>query len=138
MGVEDLSALSSEYLFVDPETTVTQKKIVPFTVLQDVETRRRKILKRTELPFWRILGYFEGTCLKAMTVDLLLWLSLTLYVGLRVLLRADNGFSMALDLGDTDITVLGGEWLAMVVPIMQSSLAHYKLQHSSPSSWFCS
>lgn len=109
MGVEDLNrrALSSDYLFVDPETYVQNKQKIPFAELQELEFRRRKILRRTELPFWRILGYFEGTCLKAMAVDWLLWVSLIAYVGLRFCLRSDaiwlgnNGF------GDTDVSVLG-------------------------------
>lgn len=109
MGVEDLNrrALSSDYLFVDPETYVQNKQKIPFSELQEIEFRRRKILRRTELPFWRILGYFEGTCLKAMAVDWLLWVSILSYVGLRVCLRSDaiwlgnNGF------GDTDVSVLG-------------------------------
>lgn len=56
MGVEDCHTLSSEYLFVDPEVIINQKQYVPFAELTDIEARRRKILKRTELPFWRILG----------------------------------------------------------------------------------
>ena len=110
MGVEDLNSVSCGYLFVDPEAIVNKKQYVPYHVLKDVESRRRKVLKRTELPFWRIICYFEGTCLKAMSVDWLLWVTIAVYVGLRIALRQNNLFMVALDLGNTDISVIGGEW----------------------------
>jgi predicted membrane chloride channel (bestrophin family) len=110
MGVEELNSIGfdSDYLCLDPETIVNKKQIVPFATLKNVEDRRRKILKRTELPFWRILGYFEGTCLKAMSVDWLLWVTLAVYIALRVILRNDAWMPGAIDLGGTDITVIGG------------------------------
>lgn len=109
MGVEDLqSALSSDCLYVDPETIINQKCEVPFEELKKVEKRRRQILKRTELPFWRILCYFEGTCLKAMLVDWLLWVTFIVYVGLRIILRNENILPGAVDFGNTDIRVIGG------------------------------
>ena len=110
MGVEALNSIvvNSDYICLDPETIVNQKTIVPYEVLKDVEDRRRKILKRTELPFWRLLGYFEGTCLKAMSVDWLFWVTLSVYIALRIILRNDAWMPGAVDLGATDVSVLGG------------------------------
>ena len=34
--------------------------------LQRIETTRREILERVELPFGRILLYWNGTCLRAL------------------------------------------------------------------------
>jgi hypothetical protein len=52
--------------------------------------------------------YFVGTCLKAMSVDWLLWVTMAVYVSLRFALRKENDFKY-LDLGDTDISVIGGK-----------------------------
>ena len=52
--------------------------------LETIEERRRAILKRVDMPFWRILGFWDGTCLKVMVRDGLLWMALLLYVAVRV------------------------------------------------------
>lgn len=116
MGIESINSftlMTSDYVFEDPEVVVQKQQYTPWKELQDIERRRRKILKRSELPFWRILGYFEGTCLKAMVVDWLLWVTLGVYVSLRVVLRLGLGGEalhlVDLGLGDTtDISVIGG------------------------------
>ncbi|CAB9524240.1 expressed unknown protein [Seminavis robusta] len=142
MGIEDLNTrtLSTEYLFEDPEKFVSQKQYIKFETLQDVETRRRKILKRSELPFWRILGYFEGTCLRAMIVDWLLWVTLAVFLSLRVVLRLQGGkneayrysFGSMMDLGDTDISVIGG-FLSffLVLFVNQSNSRFYEMYKTS-------
>ena len=52
--------------------------------LNKIEQRRRAILKRVESPFWRILGYWDGTCLKVLIADGLLWISLAVYIAVRL------------------------------------------------------
>jgi Bestrophin, RFP-TM, chloride channel len=142
MGIDDLNTrtMSTEYLFEDPEKVVTQKQYVPFQELQDVETLRRKILKRTELPFWRILGYFEGTCLRAMMVDWLLWVTIAVFVILRIILRFQGSNeayryiygNMMMDLGDTDVSVIGG-FLSffLVLFVNQSNLRFHEMYKTS-------
>jgi len=95
-------------IFVDPEQKVLEKQYIPFKELQEIEVRRRAILKRSELPFWRILGYYEGTCLRSIAVDWLLWLTVGVYVALRVILRNDNILPNVHDFGNTDLTIIGG------------------------------
>lgn len=52
--------------------------------LQEIEVRRRAILRRVDMPFWRILFFWDGTCLKVMVRDGLLWMTVFLYVAVRV------------------------------------------------------
>ena len=52
--------------------------------LRAIEARRRAILKRVEMPFWRILGYWDGTCLKVLVTDALMWISISLYIAVRI------------------------------------------------------
>ncbi|CAB9509024.1 expressed unknown protein [Seminavis robusta] len=82
---------------------------VPWKELERVETERREILKRVELPFWRILCYWSGTCLKALAMDWLIWVPITIFVALRIHARvSDTAPALAERLGDTDVDVLGG------------------------------
>lgn len=49
-----------------------------------METERREILLRVELPPWRILLSWSGTSLRVLSTDKLTWLSLAIYVGIRI------------------------------------------------------
>jgi hypothetical protein len=40
-----------------------------FKELKAIEKQRREILLRAELPFWRILLFWSGTCLKEIATD---------------------------------------------------------------------
>eukprot|EP00984_Skeletonema_dohrnii_P025349 scaffold14467_cov112-Skeletonema_dohrnii-CCMP3373.AAC.1 len=40
-----------------------------FKELQSIERKRREILLRAELPFWRIIMFWSGTCLKEIASD---------------------------------------------------------------------
>jgi hypothetical protein len=55
--------------------------------LQSIEKRRRAILLRSELPFYKMLTYWDGTCLKILALDPLMWLTMILYVIIRVMSR---------------------------------------------------
>lgn len=64
-----------------------------------------------ELPFWRILLYWTGTCLKALALDWLIWVTIAVYVCIRIQARlqwADEAPEVAELLSKTDISVLGG------------------------------
>ena len=100
--------VGGDSIFIDPEQKVLEQQYVPFTKLEQIECRRRAILKRSELPFWRILGYFEGTCLRSICVDWLLWLTVGVYSTLRVVLRNDDLLPDVHDFGNTDLTIIGG------------------------------
>ncbi|KAL3907072.1 MAG: hypothetical protein SGARI_003715, partial [Bacillariaceae sp.] len=61
------------------------------------------------LPFWRILTFWHGTCLKALAHDWLIWLPITIYVAIRI--QAHFGAAMpelAILMSETDTNILGG------------------------------
>mmetsp|Transcript_14557 Transcript_14557/g.22215 ORF Transcript_14557/g.22215 Transcript_14557/m.22215 type:complete len:379 (-) Transcript_14557:223-1359(-) len=73
--------------------------------LQELEEKRREILGRAELPFWRILLSWNGTCLRALFLDWLIWLPIGIYVTVRILARK---FELVDILADSNIDILGG------------------------------
>jgi hypothetical protein len=100
------------------------KRILPWSELKSIEARRRDILKRSELPFYKILFFWDGTCLKALGSAPLLWITLAIYIFCRVQIRmGDNVPGFMRDLGDTDIDVIGG-FLSffLVIYVNQSNL----------------
>mmetsp|Transcript_25302 Transcript_25302/g.47147 ORF Transcript_25302/g.47147 Transcript_25302/m.47147 type:complete len:520 (-) Transcript_25302:115-1674(-) len=75
--------------------------------LQRLEKKRRAILKRTEEPFWKTLLYWDGTVLSHLKMDSVLWLTMGLYVLMRVAAREGlPDFVSSLDTGR--ITIVGG------------------------------
>ncbi|KAL7540616.1 hypothetical protein ACHAXR_010254 [Thalassiosira sp. AJA248-18] len=80
-----------------------------FNGLKSIERHRREILLRAELPFWRILLFWSGTCLKDISTDLLVWLTMAIYVGIRICANSlDYVPDSVLLLEKTNIGVLGG------------------------------
>lgn len=76
--------------------------------LKYIEGRRRAILERVELPFWKILGYWDGTCLKVLVKDALFWVTLVCYVVVRVQALSGRLPEYLTDLEDTNIDIIGG------------------------------
>lgn len=79
--------------------------------LQDIEDLRRKILQRVELPFWRILGFWSGTSLRALALDWMIWIPFATFIAIRLQARVANandppGISERID--DTNLDILGG------------------------------
>jgi predicted membrane chloride channel (bestrophin family) len=77
--------------------------------LQAIEARRRQILRRSELPYWKILMYIEGTCLRAISNDWLLWFTISTFV----VIRSHAWYSgvlpdFAREVGRLSIDVIGG------------------------------
>jgi len=91
-------------------STPQTKQNYTWQELTQIERQRRAILRRTELPFWKILSFWSGTCLKALTSDILLWLTVIIYSIIRVQAHFGDvlpGFVR--DVGNsTDIDVIGG------------------------------
>eukprot|EP00549_Striatella_unipunctata_P015902 CAMPEP_0118681696 /NCGR_PEP_ID=MMETSP0800-20121206/5081_1 /TAXON_ID=210618 ORGANISM="Striatella unipunctata, Strain CCMP2910" /NCGR_SAMPLE_ID=MMETSP0800 /ASSEMBLY_ACC=CAM_ASM_000638 /LENGTH=375 /DNA_ID=CAMNT_0006578019 /DNA_START=44 /DNA_END=1171 /DNA_ORIENTATION=+ len=75
--------------------------------LKSIERRRRAVLRRSSLPFWRILTFWDGTCLRILVHDVLFWISIAIFVGIRC--QARWGIPDAVsDLDSNDIGVIGG------------------------------
>jgi predicted membrane chloride channel (bestrophin family) len=87
----------------------TPKKNYSYKDLCDIELRRREILRRSELPYWKILRYYDGTCLRALSGDWLLWCTMTLFVSIRVHAYSFGVLpEFAKTLGQLDIGIIGG------------------------------
>ena len=74
--------------------------------LATIERRRRAVLLRNELPFWKILTFWDGTCLKLMALDPLFWVTVVVYAVVRAASRTGLPDSVQ-DLGSGNIGVLG-------------------------------
>lgn len=59
----------------------------PFEVIQKHEKTRRDLLKKVELPVWRILASFAGTSLKGLVLDPVIWLTMGIYISIRIIAR---------------------------------------------------
>jgi hypothetical protein len=76
--------------------------------LNTIETQRRTILRQGELPFWKILSFYHGTCLEAMASDWLIRVSVLIFL----IIRAQAWFTdyipdFVQQLGKTDIGIIG-------------------------------
>jgi len=80
-----------------------------FMGLKHIEKKRRILLLRAELPFWRILLFWSGTCLKDISTDSLVWFTMSIYVFIRVVAYNLNYVPDSVTLlENTNIGVLGG------------------------------
>lgn len=78
--------------------------------IKDIEDRRLRILKRVELPVWKLLFHTQGTCLKGLALDPLIYITMGIYIGLRVMARlSEEDAPLAVNLlNKSDINILGG------------------------------
>jgi len=80
-----------------------------FEELQSIEKGRREILLRAELPFWRILLFWSGTCLKEISTDILVWFTLAVYTAIRIYANSVDYVPSSVSLlEDSNIDILGG------------------------------
>lgn len=108
----------------EEEEVFQPKRILPWNELKRIEKKRRDILTRSEMPFYKILSFWDGTCLKALGSAPLLWITLSIYIFCRIQIRlGDNVPGFMRDLGDTDLDVIGG-FLSffLVIYVNQSNL----------------
>ena len=84
-------------------------KMTTYEEISEIEQERREILKKVEWPFLKILTTFSGTCLRALAIDYLVWVTLFVFLGIRLQARSgDNVPAMADQLANTDIDIIGG------------------------------
>ena len=93
-------------------TTTTTEGFLTFQELQDIEWKRRDILQRVELPLYKILTYWTGTCLRALALDWLVWLTIFIFGSIRYVAHVspnDEIPAVFEHLGDdTNVDILGG------------------------------
>ena len=100
--------------------------------LLKIENRRRAILKRGELPFWKILSYWDGTCLRAMSRDVLIWITIGIYIGMRIHIRYLQDFPRIVkELGNTDIGIVGGFLSFFLVLFVNQSNTRFQEMYKS-------
>lgn len=75
--------------------------------LRAIEGRRRAILKRSQLPFYRILTFWDGTVLRTLVTDFLFWFTMAIYVAVRIQARVGLPDFVS-DIKTSDIGVIGG------------------------------
>ena len=72
--------------------------------LQRIERKRRNLLKRVEEPFWKTLLHWDGTVLSHLKSDSVLWLTIAIYVAIRIGARKGlPSYVSTLDSGRLDI-----------------------------------
>jgi len=92
--------------------------------LQRIEKTRRSILLWGEEPFWKILTHYNGTVLRFLLRDMLLYITMAVYIAVRLLARFTGGVPTFLDeLGQGQITVVGG--FVRYVRLFSSFLLYY-------------
>mmetsp|Transcript_16426 Transcript_16426/g.45808 ORF Transcript_16426/g.45808 Transcript_16426/m.45808 type:complete len:601 (-) Transcript_16426:186-1988(-) len=62
----------------------SKNKDMRWEELQSIEKRRRKLLTLVEEPFWKILMHWDGTVLSHLKSDSLLWITIGIYVVIRI------------------------------------------------------
>ena len=58
--------------------------------LQELDKRRRDILKRVEDPVLKTLLRYDGTVLQILGTDPLFWITMFIYIGIRCLAHYDE------------------------------------------------
>jgi len=79
--------------------------------LQSIEARRRSLLERVELPVYRIMASWDGTCLQELGADLLVWMPIIVFfiVRLQAYFGIENPASFIESMLDSsNIDILGG------------------------------
>eukprot|EP00977_Amphora_coffeiformis_P007409 scaffold1600_cov179-Amphora_coffeaeformis.AAC.24 len=92
-----------------------------------IERTRRDILRRSEMPYGRILFAFEGTCLRGLSRDWLLWLTMSIFL----IVRAEDWFlgalpSFAKQVSRLNIDVIGGFLSFFLVLFVNQSNARFQ------------
>jgi predicted membrane chloride channel (bestrophin family) len=132
------SVVSKKMSVTNPIVTATTRaaRTLPFVPktaheytweeLCKIEKERRSILPRGEDGFWEILGRWDGTCVKFLAFDPLLWFTMALYVGIRMQARFGNVPTYVADLvGSTNIALLGGFLSFFLVLFVNKNHARY-------------
>jgi hypothetical protein len=74
--------------------------------VQELEKRRRAILKKTDSSFFRMLLFWDGTVLQALITEPMLWITMLIYVLVRVGARVGLPTFVS-EVGGTDTTTIG-------------------------------
>ena len=78
--------------FILDQTALTDRFVRSkhYKKLQKVELRRRRLLRKTEDPAWKVVFNWHGTIYPIVFSDALIWISLGLFLILRITARRDD------------------------------------------------
>ena len=93
--------------------------------LEAIETRRRAILLRGEHNLWKTLCCVDGTVIRFLMEDSLFWITVILYVTIRLLARYSQIPAFVAGLGDGNLTTIGGFITFFLALYVNNSHARY-------------
>jgi predicted membrane chloride channel (bestrophin family) len=93
---------------VPPKTFWTQQEELTWEQLEEIEKRRRAVLLRGEYGVWKALRCFDGTVMMFLSRDSLFWLTLVLFLMVRLQARLSSLPNFVSGLGDSNVTTIGG------------------------------
>ena len=75
--------------FILDQTALTDRFVRSkhYKNLQKIEVRRRRLLRKTEDPAWKVVFNWHGTIYPIVFSDALIWISLGLFLSLRITAR---------------------------------------------------
>jgi len=77
-------------------------------MLNEIEIRRRLLLEKVELPCWRILASWDGTCIRALVKNWLIWIPILIFVIIRIQDYRGVEQPNFVDFDDSSVNILGG------------------------------
>mmetsp|Transcript_54611 Transcript_54611/g.132638 ORF Transcript_54611/g.132638 Transcript_54611/m.132638 type:complete len:531 (-) Transcript_54611:76-1668(-) len=96
-----------------------------FEELSKIEKKRREILPWVEEPFWRILCHWNGTVWRDMVRSSLFWITIALYITVRMQARFGGVPSYVQSLDSGGVGVLGGFLSFFLVLYVNQNLRRY-------------
>jgi predicted membrane chloride channel (bestrophin family) len=99
--------------------------------LEAIEKRRRAILLRGEYNVWKTLCSVDGTVLKFLLEDSLFWITVLLYITVRLLARYSQIPEFVAGLGDGNLTTIGGFITFFLALYVNNSHARYFDQYDA-------
>jgi hypothetical protein len=125
--------IGSVAAIIIPKKQQTKHKIdMRWEELQRIEKRRQGVLRIVEEPFWKILFHWDGTVICQISKDGVLWMTLIIFVTVRIGARIGLPDFVANIATGGHITTLGGFIsFFLVFYVNQSHKRFYFLYHHS-------
>lgn len=87
--------------------SVAKQSNLTWEELNEIEDRRRRVLRRHNKYFFVVLCHWDGTVLRLLATDLLMWFTMLTYVGVRIQIKSSLGEN-TVKVFAGNITVIGG------------------------------
>lgn len=108
---------------------------VEYKNLMDADKQRERVASFCEEPFWKIIFHFQGTVLRVIIEDVLFWLTIALYVGIRCQFRFSTTIADSVtnydNLSDNLVYVGGFLLFFLVFYVNQNHHRYFQLHKDS-------